>query len=127
MNGTQPNYGVLLKEENETVTAYHEFHTREETDATKRPQLIVTYSLADLSNEINVSRTLLNSGEQITVNMTLESDQSLTNVSPATNLTVSGTNGVSATRVSGPTPASATVGPAGATFTWVYTTSATTP
>jgi uncharacterized repeat protein (TIGR01451 family) len=37
-------------------------------------------------------------------------------------LTITGTNGVTAIWVSGPTPASATVGISGATFTWVYRT-----
>ncbi|MCO6451001.1 MAG: S8 family serine peptidase [Caldilineales bacterium] len=43
---------------------------------------------------------------------------SIANVTPS--LIFTGTNGVSANLISGPTPASATVGAAGTTFTWVY-------
>ncbi len=63
--------------------------------------------------------TLVQSGSLITVSMTVTAAQNMTNVSPAP-LVLTGTNGISATLVSGPAPASATVGPAGTRFTWVY-------
>ena len=58
-------------------------------------------------------------GSRFTVTQMLSATQDTANVTPAA-LTVAGTNSASAFLLSGPTPASATVGPAGTTFTWVY-------
>ncbi|MEQ1748569.1 MAG: SdrD B-like domain-containing protein, partial [Prosthecobacter sp.] len=74
---------------------------------------------SSLTNSTSTSRTMVGPGTQFTVSQTLTSSISVTGVAPAAPvLTV--TNGVGATLVSGPNPASATVGPTGTTFTWIY-------
>ena len=71
------------------------------------------------STSISLSPTLVAAGDLVTVVMTLTASKDVPGVVPEM-LSVSGPNGVGATLVSGPTPASATVGPAGTTFTWTY-------
>ena len=71
-------------------------------------------------SEIAVSRTLVNSGTVVTVTMQLQSSTDETLVAP-TALTVVGTNGASATLVSGPTPTSQSMtSNTPAFFTWTY-------
>ena len=55
----------------------------------------------------------------VTVTMTLTNPTSIANVKPNP-ISVSGTNEVFATLISGPSPASATVGTSPVTFTWTY-------
>jgi serine protease AprX len=76
---------------------------------------------ADLtfSNTMVAVPLMIASSGQVTVSMLLTASRDVVNVTPSP-LTVTGANGASAILVSGPTPASATVGPAGRTFTWVY-------
>jgi uncharacterized protein (DUF2141 family) len=62
---------------------------------------------------------------QFTVRQTLTSPSNVTGVTPGTPV-VTSSGGAGATLISGPTPASATVGPAGTTFTWVYQSTAST-
>ncbi len=80
-------------------------------------------SATSLGNTLGATPTLVQSGVQsgslITVTMRLTATQNMANVSPSA-LVLTGTNGVNATLVSGPTPASGTVGPAGRSYTWVY-------
>ena len=72
-----------------------------------------------VGNRMAATATLVQAGSLITVTMTATATQNMANVSPSP-LVITGTNGVSASLVSGPAPASATVGPAGTRFTWVY-------
>ena len=68
---------------------------------------------------ISVTPTATVASDLVTVTMTLTSPSNITNVVPNP-LSVSGTNGVFANLVSGPTPTSATVGLTPVTFTWTY-------
>ncbi len=68
---------------------------------------------------LSVTPTSVTASDTVTITMTLTNPTSLANVRPNP-LTVSGTNDVFATLVSGPTPASATVGTSPVTFTWQY-------
>ena len=83
----------------------------------------VQYALGDRSklatSVLTAQPTQVHSGDLITVYMTLSAGQEVAGVAPSA-LAVQGTNGIGATLVSGPTPASTSVGPAGRTFTWVY-------
>jgi uncharacterized repeat protein (TIGR01451 family) len=94
------------------------------TDGTNQPRLVIEYqvgggSALSLGNTMSAAPTLVAADGTITVTQVLTASQSIANVTPSA-LTITGTNGVGATLVSGPTPTSATVGPSGATFTWVY-------
>lgn len=62
------------------------------------------------------------SGVDVTVTQTVTATGAVTGITPPPNLTVVGTNGASATKVSGPTGSGANIGAGGgsATFTWVY-------
>ncbi|MGJ8642903.1 MAG: SdrD B-like domain-containing protein [Luteolibacter sp.] len=75
-----------------------------------------------LDNSISVDQSLVNGGDTITVTQTLTSSGALTGVTPgALAATINGTNGVVATRVSGPTPATHDLtANVPATFTWTY-------
>lgn len=75
------------------------------------------------STALLADTAMLTGTRNVTVAMTVTSSVSAT-VTPPTNLTVTPTGGASASKISGPTPASATAGAAGATFTWVYQVSA---
>jgi Secretion system C-terminal sorting domain len=68
---------------------------------------------------LSVSPTSTIANDIVTVTMTLTAPSNIANVIP-NQLTVSGTNNVFATYISGPSPASATVGTSGTTFTWTY-------
>jgi len=68
---------------------------------------------------ISVSPTTTTASDIVTITMTLTNPVSISNVIPNP-LSVSGTNGVFATLISGPSPASATVGTSPVTFTWTY-------
>jgi hypothetical protein len=68
---------------------------------------------------MSVTPSTATAGDLVTVTMTLTAPTSIANVIPNP-LSVEGTNGVSATLVSGPSPASATVGTSGTIFTWTY-------
>ncbi len=68
---------------------------------------------------IAVDRSTATAGDLVTVTMTLTAPAAIANVYPNPP-NVLGQNGVFATLVSGPTPSSATVGPAPVTFTWTY-------
>ena len=72
---------------------------------------------------LSVSPSTATASDLITVTMTLTAPLSISNVYP-NSLAVSGTNGVFATLVSGPTPSSAIVGILPVTFTWTYMVSA---
>ena len=71
------------------------------------------------TSSISVSPASATTSDLVTITMTLTNPTSIANVIPNT-LSVSGTNGVFATLVSGPIPASATVGTSPVTFTWTY-------
>lgn len=62
---------------------------------------------------------LVTSGAPVTVSLTVSASRSIANVVPTAPV-ASGSNGASATLLSGPMPASAMVGPSGVTFVWVY-------
>ena len=90
---------------------------------TNQPRLVIEYSIGSsgpsLGNTLSAAPALVIPGNLINVSMSLTSATSIANVSPNP-LLLTGSNGVNATLVSGPTPASATVGPTATTFTWVY-------
>ncbi len=73
----------------------------------------------EISTVITVSPPVAASGDLMTVMMTLTANKTLADVVPQM-LAISGRDGVNAILVSGPAPASATVGPVGTTFTWTY-------
>jgi Secretion system C-terminal sorting domain len=78
------------------------------------------FSQTGINAALTVSPSTVIASDIVTITMTLTSPLStVTNVIPNP-LSVSGTNGVFATYVSGPTPSSATVGLAPVTFTWTY-------
>ena len=68
---------------------------------------------------ISVTPTTTVASDLVTVTMTLTAPSNITNVIPNP-LSVSSTNNVFAILVSGPTPASATVGTTPVSFTWTY-------
>ena len=68
---------------------------------------------------VSVTPSTTTASDIVTVTMTLTNPTSIPNVVPNP-LSVSGTNDVFAILVSGPTPASATVGTTPVTFTWTY-------
>ena len=68
---------------------------------------------------LSVTPTATVASDIVTITMTLTAPTTTTNVLPNP-LSVSGTNGVFATLVSGPTPLSTTVGTTPVTFTWTY-------
>ena len=87
------------------------------------PELVIEYtnepSGPSLGNVITAAPTLVTAGSTITVTMALTSSQSIAGVSPGA-LTITPTNGVSAVLLTGPNPASATIGASPTTFTWTY-------
>jgi uncharacterized repeat protein (TIGR01451 family) len=95
------------------------------TTGTNQPRLVIEYQVntgsngPSLGNTLSTAPTLVTANGLITVTQVLTASQQISNVTPAL-LSISGANGVNATLISGPTPANATVGPAGASFTWVY-------
>jgi uncharacterized repeat protein (TIGR01451 family) len=97
------------------------FAAREHADATRRPTAVMAYALpqASLGSVSAANPTLATAGSLITVTQFYSASRAIDNVSPTT-LVITGTNGVTASLVSGPTPVSATVGVTGTTFTWVY-------
>jgi hypothetical protein len=68
---------------------------------------------------ITVTPATATADDIVTVTMTLTASSNITNVTP-NSLSLSGTNGVFATLISGPSPASATVGTSPVSFTWTY-------
>ena len=71
------------------------------------------------TTSLSVTPTSVTAGDLVTVTMALTAPSAIPNVSPNP-LSLSGTNGVFATLVSGPTPASAAVGATPTSFTWTY-------
>lgn len=71
------------------------------------------------NNTVTTSRSLVGPATQFIVTQTLTAPSNVTGVTPGTPV-VNGANGVGATLISGPSPASATVGASGTTFTWTY-------
>jgi hypothetical protein len=71
------------------------------------------------TTSVTVSPASAIAGDIVTVTMTLTAPSSITNVTPNL-LSPFGTNEVFATLVSGPSPASATVGTSPVNFTWTY-------
>ncbi|MCX6245970.1 MAG: hypothetical protein NTU98_14850 [Bacteroidetes bacterium] len=73
------------------------------------------------------SQTLVTTGDQVTITLTLSSDNAVTNVSP-TSVTVTGINSATATKVSGPTLMSSDDDISGISdpvvYQWVYSTTA---
>jgi uncharacterized repeat protein (TIGR01451 family) len=82
----------------------------------------ITFPSPATGTSLGAEPTLVASGDLITVTMVLTASEDVANVSPSA-LTITGTNGVSASLISGPTPISASVGATGTAFTWVYQTS----
>jgi uncharacterized repeat protein (TIGR01451 family) len=74
---------------------------------------------AALRATMTATAPLVSSKSPVTVSLTLSASLSIANVVPTAPV-VSGSNGASATLLSGPTPASSIVGPNGVTFVWVY-------
>jgi hypothetical protein len=78
------------------------------------------YQLSQAGNTtMSVTPTSTTATDLVAVTMTLTAPSSTTGVYPNP-ISVSGTNDVFATLVSGPTPISATVGTTPVTFTWIY-------
>jgi hypothetical protein len=71
------------------------------------------------TTSVSVTPTTTTAGDIVTVTMTLTNPSSISNVKPNP-ISVSGTNEVFATLISGPSPASATVGTSPVAFTWTY-------
>ncbi len=88
---------------------------------TNPPRLVVQYlSAPTLTTTLAAGPTVATNGDQITVRMTLTSSSpSSTAVTPSAPVII-GTNGASASLISGPLPVSATVDATGTTFTWIY-------
>jgi uncharacterized repeat protein (TIGR01451 family) len=128
--GTQANNGLVLVPLNNPGSGDHFFSvfSDDATNSANRPQLLVTYTPASTpatTTAISVSPVLVTAsggGTNVNVSMTVTATGAVTNITPPTNLTIAGTGGASATRVSGPTgsPASIAAGGGSATFTWVY-------
>lgn len=128
--GTQTNQGLILTPLTNPGGGDHFFSvfSDDATNVANRPQLLVTYTPAATSattTAFSVSPVLVTdsgSGRNVNVSMTVAATGAVTNITPPTNLTVAGTNGATATRISGPTASPASIGSGGgsATFTWVY-------
>ncbi len=91
------------------------------TTGANQAKLVIEYdtpSTPALGNAISAAPTLVSAGGLITVTQVLTASQGVADVAPA--LGISATLGTNAALVSGPTPASATVGSSGTTFVWVY-------
>ncbi|MEA3443102.1 MAG: LamG-like jellyroll fold domain-containing protein, partial [Bacteroidota bacterium] len=83
-----------------------------------------TYQLSQTgTTSISVTPSNTVASDSVTITMTLTNPTTLTDVEPNP-LSVSGTNGVFATLLSGPTPLSLTVDTSAVTFTWIYLTTA---
>ena len=88
-------------------------------DAVATQMLYLALSPTGVGDTLAAAPTLATTGGLITVTQVLTASQEIANVIPSA-LTITATNGVTATLLSGPAPASATVGITGTTFTWVY-------
>ncbi|MCU0796842.1 MAG: DNRLRE domain-containing protein [Akkermansiaceae bacterium] len=128
--GTQANHGLVLVPLNNPGSGDHFFSvfSDDAANSANRPQLLVTYTPAPTpatTTAISVLPSLVTdtgSGVNVAVSMTVTATGAVSNIIPPTNLTVAGTNGAGATRLSGPTGSPASIGAGGgsATFTWVY-------
>jgi uncharacterized repeat protein (TIGR01451 family) len=132
VNGSQPNFGLLIRSANDTGNQQKDFASRENGTAANRPRLIISYTVPS-SPATGVSLSshplLVSGNNQVTVSMVLTSAGTITNVVPPASLTVTPTN-ATATLASGPTPSgNFTITSASpVTLTYVYTvTPGTTP
>jgi uncharacterized repeat protein (TIGR01451 family) len=119
-----PNYGLALIG-SAAATDRAELYHSEDSDPLNHPYIQISWTLppgTGTGTTLSTDSTLVTAGKPITVTMVLTASQDTPNVSPSAP-TITATNGVSASLVSGPTPASATVGFTGTTFSWVYQTS----
>jgi len=96
------------------------FYSNEEGTSSRRPSLFVSWSLPGTSNSIDVIPSLISGTSAVQVVMTLSSPTLLTNVTPQSWLSTNVTGGVTATLISGPSPASATVHTNPVSFSYVY-------
>jgi uncharacterized repeat protein (TIGR01451 family) len=128
LNGSMANNGVLIRQVNQAVEGGSQFDSREATTVANRPRLNVDYTIPatpSTTTAISVLPALVThtgSGVNVTVTQTVTATGAVSNITPPTNLTISGTNGANATKVSGPTGSGANIGAGGgsATFTWIY-------
>ncbi|MBK8035789.1 MAG: DNRLRE domain-containing protein [Verrucomicrobiaceae bacterium] len=128
VNGTNANHGMLMRLQNEASSGEHEFYTREEATASRRPTLSITYTipgLAATTTAISVAPgtvTDTGSGVNVSVSMNVIATAAVTGIRPSALAVIPGTRGSTATLVSGPTSSPASIGSGGgsATFTWVY-------
>lgn len=119
VQGTVSNRGfALISAANANGTTA--FYSNEEGTSSRRPALFVNWSVSGTVNELDVVPSLIGGTSAVQVVMTLTSPTLLSNVVPMASLTTNATGGVTATKISGPTPASATVHTNPVSFTYVY-------
>ena len=112
----------------EVTNGQHRFFTKEHATATNHPRLTVNWSVAAVTGTTTAitvtpsSVTDAGSGVNVNVSMTVTATAAVTNVIPGALTVIPGSNGATATLVSGPTNSPASIGAGGgsATFTWVY-------
>jgi uncharacterized repeat protein (TIGR01451 family) len=117
-----PNYGILLSvlaHSGGGEGTFPQIYSREAVSSLG-PALMMNYTLQSQRGTISLwAHPLLTcQSGQIKINMTVNAMQSMLVTPPAT-LTVTSTNGATATYVSGPSPASATI-PANTSYNFTY-------
>ncbi len=118
LDDPQANQGIVLSHTSNNSPVY--FASKEHTLITARPRLRLVYALPgpSLGSALAAAPGLVAAGNEITVTMTLTVSAAAANVTPS--LAFTPTNGLSASLIAGPTPATAPVDADGTTFTWVY-------
>ncbi len=126
-SGTDINYGAVVDANGSLYVAGYSTATwgtpvksyTSGTDSYVVKLKAAPISSPSLGSVLGAGPTLVTAGDQITVTLILTASQDITSVGPD-NLVITGTNGVGAQLVKGPTPLSALVGAPGTTYTWVY-------
>ena len=120
VQGTVSNQGFVLMAAASGTDGTTEFYSSEEATASRRPSLYVGWYRAGTSNRIDITPNLVGGTSVVKVTMSLWSPTVLTNVTPSASLTTNATSGITATLLSGPEPASATVHTTPVSFVYYY-------
>jgi uncharacterized repeat protein (TIGR01451 family) len=116
-NGTYALQGILLRNSANDI----QIGSREYGTSSSRPYLNVSYTIpaTPTTNVIITAKPLLSCGGTAYVNMTVNSS-AITTITAPSSLSISSTGGATATKISGPTPASYSNVPAGTSVTFRY-------
>ena len=119
VSGGVSNQGIILYAIGPD-TSNARFYSREESTASRRPQLIVNWVLEGNRNMIDVAPTLMSATSEVQVTMRLRSPSLVTNVIAPTSLIVNATSGATVELLLGPLPPNSDVWTNETPFVYVY-------